>query len=303
MDMENSPERRPSKGPRMQKEAGLLYLVATPIGNLADLGFRALDILKTVDRIACEDTRTSRALLDHYGIEKPLVAFHAHNEDKTSERLIAKILDGEALALVSDAGTPLINDPGYPLVVRARAEGIRVVPIPGPCALVAALSASGLPTSRFAFEGFPPRKSAARKNLFESLVGETRTLVFYESSHRVLETLKDLAEVFPAGRRLVIGRELTKRFETIRATTVDAAEALLIEDPDMQKGEFVLVIEGREEKNHSEDLSDEQRRILRILLGELSVRSAAQMASEITGVRRETLYREALRLSATDDNQ
>jgi 16S rRNA (cytidine1402-2'-O)-methyltransferase len=287
----------------MRKEAGLLYLVATPIGNLGDLGFRALETLKTVDRIACEDTRTSRALLDHYGVDKPLVAFHAHNEDKTSERLIEKILEGENLALVSDAGTPLINDPGYPLVVRARDAGIRVVPVPGPCALIAALSASGLPASRFAFEGFPPRKSGARKTLFESLSGDPRTLVFYESSHRVLETLKDLGEVFPAGRRLVIGRELTKRFETIRSTTVDQAESLVREDPDMQKGEFVLVVEGRDEKASNDEISEEDQRILGILLRELSVRSAAQAAAEITGRRRETMYREALRLSAAFKDQ
>ncbi len=251
-----------------------------------------------MDRIACEDTRTSRQLLDHYGIDKPLVPFHAHNEDKTAERLVERLMGGENLALVSDAGTPLINDPGYPLVVHAREAGIRVVPIPGPCALIAALSASGLPSSRFAFEGFPPRKTGARKALFESLVSETRTLVFYESSHRVLETLKDLATVFPDTRRLVIGRELTKRFETICATTVGLAATLVEADADMQKGEFVVVVEGDDPKDREEGITAEALRILTILLNELSVRSASQMAAEITGERRETLYREALRLTS-----
>ncbi len=250
-----------------------------------------------MNRIACEDTRTSRQLLDHYGIDKPLVAFHAHNEDKTAERLVERMMGGEHLALVSDAGTPLINDPGYPLVVQARDAGIRVVPIPGPCALIAALSASGLPSSRFAFEGFPPRKSGARKSLFETLVSDTRTLVFYESSHRVLDTLMDLADVFPSSRRLVIGRELTKRFETISATTVGLASAIVQDDVDMQKGEFVLVVEGDDPKDREEGVSQEALRVLVILLRELSVRSASQMAAEITGERRETLYREALRLS------
>jgi 16S rRNA (cytidine1402-2'-O)-methyltransferase len=296
--MENSPDRRPSRSPEKRPEAGLLYLVATPIGNLGDLSFRALETLKGVDRIACEDTRTSRQLLDHYGIDKPLVAFHAHNEDKTSERLVERMLQGEHLALVSDAGTPLINDPGYPLVVHARSLGIRIVPIPGPCALIAALSASGLPSSRFAFEGFPPRKSGARKALFETLVKDPRTLVFYESSHRVLETLKDLAEIFPDARRLVIGRELTKRFETICATTVGVAATVVESDADMQKGEFVLVVEGDDPKDKAEGISTEALKVLTVLLRELSVRSASQMAAEITGERRETLYREALRLSS-----
>lgn len=296
--MENSPERRHSKSLGTRTEAGLLYLVATPIGNLGDLTFRALETLKAVDRIACEDTRTSRQLLDHYGIDKPLVPFHDHNEARTAERLVERMLTGENLALVSDAGTPLINDPGYPLVVQAREAGIRVVPIPGPCALIAALSASGLPASRFAFEGFPPRKSGARRAFFESLMAETRTLVFYESSHRVIEMLADLAAVFPADRRLVIAREITKRFETLRAMTVGDAADQVREDPDMQKGEFVIVLEGKAEKATDEALSAEQLRILSILLQTVSVRDAAQMAADITGVRRETLYREALRLAA-----
>ena len=297
--MENSPDRRSSRSPNKNRpEAGLLYLVATPIGNLADLSFRALETLKQVDRIACEDTRTSRQLLDHYGIDKPLVAFHAHNEDKTAERLVESLLAGDHLALVSDAGTPLINDPGYPLVVHARTAGIRVIPIPGPCALIAALSASGLPSSRFAFEGFPPRKSGARRSFFESLLSDDRTLVFYESSHRVLETLKDLAAVFPGSRRLVIGREITKRFETFCATNVGEAAALVENDNDMQKGEFVLVLEGDDPKDKDQTLSTEALRILTVLLRELSVKSASQMTAEITGERRETLYREALRLTS-----
>lgn len=280
---------------------GVLYLVATPIGNLGDLGFRALEILKSVDLIACEDTRHSRPLFDHYGIDKPLSALHEHNEDRVSAKLIDRLLAGETVALVSDAGTPLINDPGYPLVRLARESGIRVCPIPGPCALIAALCASGLPAHRFAYEGFPPRKSQARLTLFKSLLDDSRTLIFYESSHRVVETVRDMAQVFPAERRLVIARELTKRYETLLSTQVGNAERSLSQSPEMQLGEFVLVLEGSTDKPSSRLLSPEEIRILTILLQETTLKTAVKLATEITGARRQSVYQEALRL--TDGNQ
>ncbi|MGZ8216098.1 16S rRNA (cytidine(1402)-2'-O)-methyltransferase [Methylomagnum sp.] len=276
---------------------GILYLVATPIGNLADMSFRAVDVLKKVDVIACEDTRHSRPLLDYYGVSRPLMAFHEHNEDEAARRVVTRLAQGESVALVTDAGTPLINDPGFPLVRMALEHDIQVVPVPGPCALIAALCASGLASARFAFEGFPPRKPAARRALFEGLRDESRTLIFYESSHRVLETLKDIEAVFPALRRLVIARELTKRFETIVSATVGRAAALLEREPDMRKGEFVLLLEGAPPPVESDELEPEQERVLWWLLEECSVKTAVALATKITGARREKLYRTALRLS------
>ena len=280
-----------------ENQRGILYLVATPIGNLADFSPRAVETLRHAAVIACEDTRHSRPLLDRYGIDRPLIALHEHNEDAAAPRLVERLQRGETVALISDAGTPLINDPGFPVVRLARAAGIKVSPIPGPCALVAALSASGLPAARFAFEGFPPRKASARRALFESLLGDTRTLIFYESSHRVEETLRDLAAAFPPGRRLVIARELTKFYETLAETTVEAAPALLQQEPDMRKGEFVLLIEGAPSEPDADALTPEQERVLKVLLGECSVKTAAALAAKITGARREQLYRAALRLA------
>ncbi|HYE36031.1 16S rRNA (cytidine(1402)-2'-O)-methyltransferase [Methylocaldum sp.] len=280
-----------------QTEPGILYLVATPIGNLRDFTFRAVEVLQRVDLIACEDTRHSRPLLDHYGISKPTAAFHEHNEDAASSRLIERLRQGESIALISDAGTPLINDPGFPLVRSARAAGIQVVPVPGPCALIAAVSASGLPADRFAFEGFLPRKSSARKASLEALRDDSRTLIFYESSHRVVECVADIAAVFPSKRRLVIARELTKLFETIVDTRVGEALLLLEGNPDMRKGEFVLVLEGAADGGQAEGLTVEEMRVLRILLEECSVKTAVSLAVKITGARRETVYRTALRLT------
>ena len=277
--------------------AGVLYLVATPIGNLGDLGFRAVEVLKKADVIACEDTRHSRPLLDHYCIDRPLLALHEHNEDAISGRLVDRLLAGDTVALISDAGTPLINDPGFPLVRQAREAGIRVSPIPGACALIAALCASGLPSHRFAYEGFPPRKSHARKALFETLKDEPRTLIFYESSHRVEETLRDLADVFPASRRLVIARELTKRYETLVETQVGSATAIFAADSEMRLGEFVLLIEGADDRFNSGALTSEQLRILKLLLSENSVKTAVRLTAEISGARREQVYQAALRLT------
>lgn len=287
-------ESRPSRGS--------LYLVATPIGNLGDFSHRAVEVLKSVDLIACEDTRRSRALLDHYGIDRPLMALHEHNEDAVSGRLIERLQEGESVALISDAGTPLINDPGFPLVRLATAAGIRVSPIPGPCALIAALSASGLPSHRFCFEGFPPRKQQARRTLFESLSLETRTLIFYESSHRVEETLRDAACIFPPERRVVIARELTKRFETLVMTTLAEVDSLFREHAEMSLGEFVVLIEGESPTPEKGELTQEQRKMLTCLMREVSLKSAVSMTCEISGARREVVYREALRLAAAQEN-
>ncbi|NJD07733.1 MAG: 16S rRNA (cytidine(1402)-2'-O)-methyltransferase [Methylococcaceae bacterium] len=273
---------------------GILYLVATPIGNLDDISARALRILQAVDFIAAEDTRHSRALLDRYGIARPLVALHEHNEDRVAAALLERIAGGESAALISDAGTPLINDPGYPLVSAARARGLTVSPIPGPCALIAALSASGLATDRFAFEGFPPRHSSARRRLLTDLKDDSRTLVFYESSHRILAFCEDIGAVLPNRREVVIARELTKLYETIVTTRAADAAALVRDTPHMEKGEFVVMIAGAEPVVADAGLSAEQERVLRLLLEECSVKTAAALTARITGARRETAYQAAL---------
>ncbi|MDD5033207.1 MAG: 16S rRNA (cytidine(1402)-2'-O)-methyltransferase [Methylococcaceae bacterium] len=276
---------------------GILYLVATPIGNLADISFRAVETLNGVDFIACEDTRHSRPLLERYGIVKPLTALHEHNEDAAADRLLERLGRGESMALISDAGTPLINDPGFPLVRLAAERGFPIVPIPGPCALTAALSASALPTDRFAFEGFPPRTASARRALLEELLDDPRTLIFYESSHRILDFVRDIAQVFPAERRIVIARELTKLHETIARAWVGEACALIENDPNMQRGEFVVLLQGASPKPGKDDLTHEQMRVLKLLLDECSVKTASSLTAKITGARKELAYQAALRLT------
>ena len=276
---------------------GILYLVATPIGNLADFSFRAVAVLQGVDFIACEDTRHSRPLLERHGIDRPLSALHEHNEDAASAKLLDRLEQGESMALVSDAGTPLINDPGFPLVRMAVERGLHVVPIPGACALVAALSASGLPTDRFAFEGFPPRTGQARRNWLESLRDDTRTLIFYESSHRVLGFIKDIAKTFPAERHIVIARELTKLHETFARCTVAEAPALIESDAYMEKGEFVVLLQGAAEKQATDGLSPEQTRVLTLLLEECSVKSAVALTVKIAGAKKDLAYQAALKLA------
>lgn len=283
-------------------DCGILYLVATPIGNLADLSFRALDVLRQADCIAAEDTRHSRPLLEHYGIAKPLLPLHEHNEDRIAPRMVKRLLQGETIALISDAGTPLISDPGFPLVRLARQQGIRVVPIPGTCALIAALSASGLPAGRFSFEGFPPRTGSARKALLQSLASDPRTLIFYESSHRALDFLRDLAAVFPGERPVVIARELTKLYETIVNSTAGEAATCVAASPDMQKGEFVILIAGADPAQAPKDsLTDEQQRVLGFLLEECSVKTAAALCARLTGARKELAYQAALQLKRKTD--
>ncbi|GAB3508810.1 16S rRNA (cytidine(1402)-2'-O)-methyltransferase [Pseudoxanthomonas daejeonensis] len=265
-----------------------LHVVATPIGNLGDLSPRAQQVLREVDAVCAEDTRRSGQLLAHFGIGTPLLALHEHNEQQLAERLVARLLAGESLALVSDAGTPLVSDPGYRLVRAARAAGVRVSPVPGPSALVAALSVAGLPSDRFAFEGFLPAKASARRERLAELAGETRTLVFYESSHRIDESLADLCAAFGDGRPAVLGRELTKLFETVLDGSLADLHARVLADADQRKGEFVLVVQGVGED--ADAILAEGRRVHAILARQLPPSAAAKLAAEITGAPRKALY-------------
>jgi 16S rRNA (cytidine1402-2'-O)-methyltransferase len=271
-----------------------LYVVATPIGNLEDMTPRALRVLRTADVIAAEDTRVSGALLRHFGIGTRPVAVHEHSERGQIEPLLAQLRAGRSVALMSDAGTPLVSDPGYRLVRAAHAAGIPVVPVPGACAAVAALSAAGLPSDRFAFEGFPPPRAAARRACFEALRAEPRTLVFYETPHRILGCLADLAAVFGSGREAVVAREITKKFESIRHGTLGAQLAWYTEHPGEQRGEFVLVVRGVEATPAA--TGGESENLLRVLLAELPLKQAVALAARITGHKKNELYDEALRL-------
>ena len=281
--------------------SGTLYVVATPIGNLDDISARALRVLREVALIAAEDTRHSARLLQHFGIATPLVACHEHNEREQGSRLVQRLLAGEDLALVSDAGTPLISDPGYHLVRNARAAGVRVVPVPGACALIAALSASGLPSDRFVFEGFLPARSGARRQRLQALVEESRTLIFYEAPHRLLESLGDMRELLGGERPAVLARELTKTFETIKGAPLAELHDWVAADANQQRGECVLLVEGWQAPEGEAALSAEALRVLDLLLTELPLKRAAALAAEITGVRKNLLYQEALvRQKGTD---
>lgn len=273
---------------------GTLYVVATPIGNLDDIGARALRVLREVKLIAAEDTRHSARLLQHFGIATPLVACHEHNEREQGSRLVQRLLGGDDLALISDAGTPLISDPGYHLVRNARAAGVRVVPVPGACALIAALSASGLPSDRFVFEGFLPARSTARRQRLQALCEEPRTLLFYEAPHRLLECLADLRELFGGERPAVLARELSKTFETIKGAPLGELHDWVAADANQQRGECVLLVEGWQAPDGEAALSAEALRVLDLLLAELPLKRAAALAAEITGVRKNLLYQEAL---------
>ena len=228
----------------MSNKPGILFVVATPIGNLEDLSPRAARVLAEADLIAAEDTRHSARLMQHFGIGTPMTALHEHNERAKVAELMLWLGSGRSLALISDAGTPLVSDPGFNLVRAAHTEGITVVPVPGPCAAIAALSASGLPPDRFIFEGFPPAKSTARTAFFNGLRQEPRTLIFYESTHRILESLKDMAASFGPERHAVMGRELTKQFETLHSAPLAELCAWLEADKDQQRGEMVILVAG-----------------------------------------------------------
>ncbi|ANI13534.1 16S rRNA (cytidine(1402)-2'-O)-methyltransferase [Pseudomonas citronellolis] len=276
---------------------GTLYVVATPIGNLDDISARALRTLREVALIAAEDTRHSIRLLQHFGIETPLAACHEHNEREQGGRFITRLLAGDDVALVSDAGTPLISDPGYHLVRQARAAGIRVVPVPGACALIAGLSAAGLPSDRFVFEGFLPAKTAGRKARLEALREEPRTLIFYEAPHRILECIQDMVEVFGEARQAVLARELTKTFETLKGLPLGELRDWVAADANQQRGECVLLLAGWESPEE-EGIDAESLRVLDLLLAELPVKRAAALAAEITGVRKNLLYQAALERKA-----
>jgi len=268
--------------------AGTLHVVATPIGHLDDISARALATLRAADAVCAEDTRHTRQLLAHFGIERPLVALHEHNEDALAERVVARLLAGESLALVSDAGTPLVSDPGYRLVAAARAAGIRVSPVPGACALVAALSVAGLPSDRFAFEGFLPARAGARRERLAQLAGEPRTLIFYESSHRIEDCLADAVAAFGPARPAALARELTKLFETVLDGTLADLQARVAADPDQRRGEFVLIVQGV--GDDAEAKVAEGRRVYALLSPHLPPSTAAKLAAEISGAPRKALY-------------
>lgn len=279
-------------------QPGKLYVVATPIGNLDDISPRALRTLREVALIAAEDTRHSIRLLQHFGITTALAACHDHNEREKGGRFVARLLAGDDVALISDAGTPLISDPGYHLVRQVRAAGIEVVPVPGPSALIAALSAAGLPSDRFIFEGFLPAKAAARRGRLELLKEEPRTLIFYEAPHRVLESVQDMASLFGKDRHAVLARELTKTFETLKGAPLGELAEWIAADSNQQRGECVLLVTGWQAPEGEDAISGEALRVLDLLLGELPVKRAAALAAEITGVRKNLLYQAALERQA-----
>jgi 16S rRNA (cytidine1402-2'-O)-methyltransferase len=283
-------------------ECGKLYVVATPIGNLGDISYRAVETLRQVDLIAAEDTRHIKTLLQHYGINRKVVSLHQHNEERASTDLLEKLREGLSIALVSDAGTPLVSDPGMPLVQKVKDAGIEVSPLPGACALIAALSAAGLPTARFSFEGFAPRTASERKSFFQAKADAPETWIFYESCHRVLASLQDMKGVLPPERRIVIARELTKLHEAIVQMTLGEAPAWVESDPNRQKGEFVIIVEGAPKAEHRAEITGEQERVLGILLQECSIKTAVPLAVEITGGRKKALYQAALRLQAAKEN-
>lgn len=272
----------------MPAVAGVLYVVATPIGNRDDLTLRAIATLRDASVIAAEDTRHSRPLLQHHGADAPLIALHEHNERDAVAAIVRRLQAGENVALISDAGTPLISDPGFRLVRAAQAAGIRCVPVPGACAAVAALSVAGLPSDRFVFEGFLPPKAAARRARLQELAGEPRTLIFYESSHRVAESLADMRDAFGGEREAVLARELTKLFETVLGEPLTGLAARVAADPDQQRGECVILVAGRGEDADAK-LAEGQR-VFAILRDELGPAKAAKLAAAISGAPRKLLY-------------
>ncbi|GAB2502449.1 16S rRNA (cytidine(1402)-2'-O)-methyltransferase [Lysobacter humi (ex Lee et al. 2017)] len=267
---------------------GTLHVVATPIGHLGDLSPRALETLRTVDAICAEDTRHTRQLLAHFGLERPLIALHQHNEDAQVGQLVERLRAGQSLALVSDAGTPLVSDPGYRLVRGAREAGLRVSPVPGACAAIAALSVAGLASDRFVFEGFLPAKSGARRERLAAFGAETRTTILYESAHRIEETLADIVAVLGADRGLVLARELTKLFETVLDGPAADVLAQVAADPNQRRGEFVLVLAGAPENEDARVL--EGRRLYAKLVDHLKPSQAAKLAAELSGAPRKALY-------------
>lgn len=267
---------------------GGLYVVATPIGNLSDISSRARDVLAQADLICAEDTRHTRQLLHALGLDRPLLALHDHNEADRVQQVLAQLQSGKSLALVSDAGTPLISDPGYHLVRALRAAGVTICPIPGPCAAIAALSVAGIASDRFSFEGFLPHKSSARKERLQNLAGESRTMVFYESSHRIEESLADMQSAFGANREAVLARELTKLFETVLDGTLAHIVEKVSRDANQRKGEFVVIIAGAPEDEDAELL--EGKRLYAKLVDYMKPSQAAKVAADLSGAPRKALY-------------
>ncbi len=269
-------------------QPGSLWVVATPIGHRDDFSARAIETLRAVTVIAAEDTRHSRPLLVHHGIDTPLIALHEHNERDAVDGIVRRLLGGDSVALISDAGTPLISDPGFRLVRAARAAGVRCIPVPGACAAIAALSVAGLPSDRFVFEGFLPAKAAARRTRLQELAGDARTVIFYESSHRVAESLADMRDIFGGEREAVLARELTKMFETVIGEPLNDLAAKVVADPDQQRGEHVILVAGRGEEADAK-LAEGQR-VFAILRDELPPAKAAKLAAVISGAPRKLLY-------------
>lgn len=277
----------------LNDKPGTLYVVATPIGNLQDMTFRAVEVLKKVDKIAAEDTRHATPLLQHFSITKPILSLHEFNERERLKIILTHLEEGESIALISDAGTPLVSDPGFRLVREAKAQGYAVVPIPGPCAAIAALSVAGLPTDKFTFEGFLPAKQEACRNRLALLLHEARTMIFYEAPHRLASVLQIMAEVFGQARKAVVARELTKIHETVLAGSLDQLIQHFNLHSNELRGEVVVLIEGiNEADSASKEVIPEQ--VLDILLAELPLKQAATLASKITGERKNVLYEMAL---------
>ncbi len=273
---------------------GKLYIVATPIGNLADITQRAISTLSDVDLVIVEDTRVTGKLLNHLGIKKQMLSLHAHNENSATAGLVKRLMQGESVALVSDAGTPLISDPGFPLVRAARANGVEVLTIPGSCAGIAALSIAGIPCDKFVFEGFLPAKETARKKRLEDLLDETRTMVFYESPHRIVNSLNNMQEVFGSQRKAAVARELTKQFEQTESGSLAELIEWINQSRDHRKGEFVVIMSGNNVDSNRYEVKVDQ--LLFVLLAEVSVKKAASMASRLTGISKNELYAHALKL-------
>ena len=269
-----------------------LYIVPTPIGNRADMVPRAVEVLQSVSLIAAEDMRHSRPLLNHFGIETPMLAYHDHSDERVVERVLTTLQGGDSVALISDAGTPLISDPGYRIVDAAHSAGIAVIPVPGACAAIAALSAAGLPSDRFCFEGFLPAKAQARHTTLTALASETRTLVFYEAPHRVLATVQAMADVFGGERIAVLARELSKLHETIRRGSLAELADWIAGDSNQQRGECVLLVKGAPQREQA--LDAEAERVLYLLMDELPLKQAAQLAAQITGLKKNLLYNAGL---------
>lgn len=275
-------------------EPRTLYVIATPIGNLGDMSARALQTLREVDLIAAEDTRHSRVLLRHFGIDKPMTALHEHNERQAVAAIVSRLTAGERVALISDAGTPLVSDPGYHLTRAVHEAGLRVSPVPGPCAAIASLSVAGLPSDRFLFLGFLPAKAGQRRSALERLRDERETLLFYEAPHRIAESLADMAAIFGGGRIAVLARELTKTFETVRRLPLEQLAAFVRSDPEQQRGEAVIVVDGAP-KGEATELDPESGRVAEILSDELPIKQAAALAAKITGAKKNALYQHLLK--------